>query len=191
MEKPNGNSWLVPSTKSARDNSPPQKATPATIVSFAVVILSLGAVANHVWQVGAIQKALGVSRADAALQLNRTPPFVIARELALSNAMTAQFELSCADIVSIFLSDQIVTNGEPGYLAALYRDMMYADEFRVVTVRVCLIPDGNAGRAFSDQFIEPTERKLPSEFTAMHKKARIMLHWAKRIGAVVQVVSKT
>ena len=46
MEKPNGNSWLVPATKSARDNSPPQKATPATIVSFALVILSLGAVAN-------------------------------------------------------------------------------------------------------------------------------------------------
>jgi len=160
-------------------------------MSFAVVVLSLGAVANHAWRVSAMHKVLGTSRRAAVLQLNRTTPFVLKRKLDLSDAMLAQFELACADMISIFLSDHVVTNGKPEYLATLYRDMLRADEFQVFTVRVNSIPDGDTGRSFVDQFIGPSVRGLPCEFTAMRKKARIMTHWAKRIGAVVETIPYT
>jgi len=188
MEAPNNNSWFDTEIKAALQKLPPQKLSPATIVSFAVVVLSLGSIANHAWQVGAIHKVVGTSLQDAELQVNRTLPFVLKRELTLSDAMLAQFELACADVISIFLSDHVVTNGDSGYLASLYRDLLRADEFQIVTVRVVSIPDGETGRSFADQFIAPDLRAFPCEFVAIRKKARIMTHWAKKIGAIVRLI---
>jgi hypothetical protein len=188
METPNDTSWFDAEIKAALQKLPPKKLSPATIVSFAVVVLSLGSIANHAWQVRSIHKVLGTSLQDAELQLNRKLPFVLKRELTLADAMLTQFELACADVISIFLSDHIVTNGDSVYLASLYRDMVRADEFEIVTVRVVSVPDGATGRSFTDQFIAPDLRAFPCEFTSLRKKARIMTHWAKKIGATVRLI---
>jgi hypothetical protein len=188
METPDNMSWFDTEIKAALQKLPPKKLSPATIVSFAVVVLSLGAVANQAWQTGSIQRVLGTSLQDAELQLNRKLPFVLKRELTLADAMLTQFELACADVISIFLSDYVVANGDPVYLTSLYRDMERADEFQIVTVRVASVPDSATGRSFIDQFIAPDLRAFPCEFIALRKKARIMAHWAKEIGATVRLI---
>jgi len=186
METPDGTSWLDTETKAALQKLPPEKLAPATTDTFAVVVLSLGSPHDRVRHVRAFDRVLRTSLEDAERQITRTPPFVIKRELTLSDAMLAQFELVCSDIVSIFLSDDVVANAEPDYLASLYRSVAHAAEFQALSVRVHSIPNDEDGLAFAEQFIGPSLPLLPFEMIAMRKKARIMTHWANKIGAKVE-----
>jgi hypothetical protein len=186
MELSDGTSWLDTETKAALRKLPPEKLAPTTTDSFAVVVLSLGSTSNYVRHIRAFDRVLRTSLQDAECQMTRTPPFVVKRELTLSDAMLAQFELVCSDIVSIFLSDDVVENAEPNYLASLYRGVAQADEFQTLSIRVQSIPDDDNGYAFAEQFIGPSPPHLPLEMIAMRKKARIMTHWANKIGAIVQ-----
>jgi hypothetical protein len=191
METPDGTSWLDTETKAALQKLPPEKLAPATTDTFAVVVLSLDSSTDRVRHVRAFDRVLGTSLEDAERQIARTPPFVIKRELTLSDAMLAQFELVCSDIVSIFLSDDVVENAEPEYLVSLYRGVAHADEFQIVSIRVHSIPDDDDGLAFAEQFIGLPVPQLPLEIVAMRKKLRIMIHWANKIGAHVEVTPDT
>jgi hypothetical protein len=191
METPDSTSWLDPETKAALQKLPPEKLAPTTTDTFAVVVLSRGSPKDRVRHVRAFDKVLRMSLQDAERQTALMPPFVVKRELTLGDAMLAQFELVCADIISIFLSDDVVANAEPDYLASLYRGVANADEFQTVSIRVESIPDNDDGHAFAEQFIGPTMPELPIEIIAMRKKARIMTHWANKIGAIVQPTGDT
>jgi hypothetical protein len=191
METPDRTSWLDTETQAALQKLPPEKLAPATIDTFAVVVLSLGLPNDRVRQFRAFDRVLLTSLQDAERQMTRTPPFVVKRELSLSDALLAQFELVCSDVVSIFLSDDVVANAEPEYLASLYRGVAHADEFQTLSIRISSIPDNDEGRAFAEQFIGPTVPELPIEIIAMRKKARIMTHWANKIGAIVLPATDT
>ena len=188
MDTPQNSTWLDTETKAALRKLPPEKIAPATTDTFAVVVLSQGSLDNRVRQTRAFDRVLRTSLLDAEYQTKRSPPFVVKRELALADAMLAQFELICCDIISVFLSDEVVSNAEPEYLASLYRGVAHADEFQDVLVRVDSIPDDAAGHAFSDQFIGSGAAAVPFDIVAMQKKARIMSHWAENIGANVVVM---
>lgn len=117
--------------------------------------------------------------------MTRKPPFIVKRELTASGAMLAQFELICCDIISVFISDAVMSNAEPCYLAELYSSLACADEFEEVGVRLVSIPPHPAGHAFVEQFIGDGIPGLPHDMIATRKKARFIAHWAKEIGARV------
>jgi hypothetical protein len=185
METRPNPSWLDTETKAALQKVPPEKLAPATTDTFAVVVLSRSSSADQSRRIRAFDRILRTSLSDAESQTRRSPPFVVKRELTLADAMLAQFELICCDIISIFLSDDVVSNAEPEYLALLYRSVAHADEFQTVSVSVVSIPDNDDGNAFAEQFIGPRVGQLPFDVVAMRKKARIMMHWAVKIGAEV------
>lgn len=186
MKEWDDTSWLDTETKAVLQKMPPKKLAPAETDAFAVVVLSLGSSVDRSRRLIAFDKVLRTSPQDAKRQLNRTPPFVLKGGLTMAEAMLAQFELACTDIRSIFLSEDLVANAESRYLATLYRKMLYADEFQPVRVRVISIPDTSQGQAFAQQFLGPNVPQLPFELVAMRKKARIMTHWADKIGATVR-----
>ena len=185
MDAPQGTSWLDTETKAALQQVPPQKLAPATVQTFSVVVLSGDARHDHGRHVRAFDRILRTSLSDAEFQTRRTPPFVVKHGLTPSDAMLAQFELVCCDVVSVFVSDEVASNAEPSYLAELYGSLIRADEFKKVTVRVVSIPAHPAGRAFVEQFIGRDVPTLPCYLLAMRKKARIMSHWGQKIGAQV------
>ena len=112
-------------------------------------------------------------------------PFVIKRELILADAMLAQFELICCDIISVFISDEVMSNAEPQYLAELYNALIQSDEFATVALLVTDIPSTEPGKEFFQQFIGDSLLPLPYKMMTTRKKARIMTHWARKVGAVV------
>ena len=185
MDTPRGNSWLDTETKAALQQMPPQKLAPATTETFSVVVLSCDAYGDHTRQVRAFDRVLRTSLVDAEFQTRRKPPFVVKRELTVADAMLAQFELVCCDVVSVFIADAVLSRADPSYLAELYGSLIHADEFDKVSIRLVSVPEHPEARAFVQQFIGSHAPALPYEMPAMRKKARIMIHWAKKIGAEV------
>ncbi|MDZ7618856.1 MAG: hypothetical protein U1E05_17770 [Patescibacteria group bacterium] len=188
MDTPRNSAWLDTETKAALQKLVPEELAPATTDTFAVVVLSQGSPDNRVRRTRAFDRVLRSTLLDAERQTESHPPFVVKRGLTLSDAMLAQFELICCDIISVFLSDHVVSNAEPEYLASLYRGVAQADEFEALSVRVVSIPADDAGLAFSEQFIGSRAAAVPFDMVAMRKKARIMIHWAEKIGANVVVM---
>ena len=175
-------SWLDTETKAALQQLPPQKLVPATTETFSVVILSCDARGDHTRQTRAFDCVLHTSLDDAEFQTRRRPPFVVKGELTMADAMLAQFELACCDIVSVFISDGVLSTAEPSYLAELYGSLIHADEFDKVSLRVFSVPENAEGCVFVRQFIGDAVPLLPYDMIAMRKKARIMTHWAKKVG---------
>lgn len=188
MDTPRGNSWIDAQTKAVLQQVPPQKAAPASTDTFSVVVLSCEAMVEHARHVRAFHRVLGTSLIDAEFQTTRRPPFILKREFTASGAMLAQFELVCCDIVSVFISDAVMSDADPSYLAELYGSLARADEFEEVGVRVVSIPPHGAGRAFLEQFVGDGTPCLPYDMVATRKKARLMTHWATKVGAKVAML---
>jgi hypothetical protein len=115
-------------------------------------------------------------------------PIPVKHGLSYSDAQIGQFELICCDAVSVIIADEVVAGAAADYLTDLYAKLQSIDEFRLVTVRIDLVRDNPSGQEFCKRFLggqEPTAgtKKL------MRKKARIMQHWATRIGARVTIGS--
>src|SRR6185369_6580158 len=71
-----------------------------------------------------------------------------------------------------------------GYLLALFEKLLESPEFQSTDVRIHHVPSTEAGERFLDQFLGISRRdKTPSRIIIPLKKARIMKHWAARIGA--------
>ena len=191
METPENTFWLDTETKAALQRVPPEKIAPAVTDTFAVVVLSQGALHDHARRVRAFHRVLCSTPPNAELQTTRSLPFALKRELTLSDAMLAQFELICCDIVSVFLSDDVVSNANPSYLVELYRTVVRADEFQTISIRIVSVPEHAAGRAFTEQFIGSHPSHPSLEMVVMRKKARVMYHWAKKIGANVVAIPNT
>lgn len=175
--------WLDTETKAMLQQVPPQKLAPATTETFSLVVLAFDTAGDHTRYVRAFERVLCTSVPDATRQTGRKPPFVVQRGLTLPAAVLAQFELACCDIISVFVADPVVDDAEPRFLAKFYRTLVHADEFEKVSILLVSVPDSPAGLAFVQQFVSNDMPALPYEMVAMRKKARIMMHWAKRIGA--------
>jgi len=186
MDAPHPNHWLDTETETCLQQTPPEKLAPAATEPFSVVVLLCPSGAEHVRRVRAFDRVLQTSRTDAEIQTTRTPPFILSCELTLSDAMLAQFELISCDIVSVFISDTVMSNVEPQYLAELYRALIRSDEFAMVTRLVMSVPQDQAGDQFIRQFIDDERPIMPHAMRVTQKKARIMAHWARKIGAVLK-----
>lgn len=185
MDAPHGSSWLDAETKATLQQVPPQKFAPATLDTYSAVVLSCGADYDHLRRVRAFDRILRTSWIDAEFQTTRRPPFIVKRELTPAGAMLAQFELICCDVVSVFISDAVMSSADPTYLSELYGALARADEFEEVGVRVVSIPRHAAGQALLDQFVGREIPGFPYDMVVTRKKARIMAHWATKIGARV------
>ena len=81
----------------------------------------------------------------------------------------------------VFLRDEVVRNAVPSYLRELYADLRTGDEFAPVIVHLKSIPDNEDGRRFLLQFFGQF-LGIGATHQVARKKARIMAHWAARLG---------
>jgi hypothetical protein len=182
--------WLDTETKAMLQQAPPEKLAPADTGMFTLVLLQKGNDASRL--VRALARILGVSPRQPEVLAARTCPLSIVSSLSLADALLGQFELVCCDSISVFLRDDIVSSGDRHYLNQLYRQFPESPEFKNVAVKVISLPDTVLAQHFVDQFLgEPNGVVIagaPSHCESMmRKKARIMAHWAQKIGAEVVI----
>lgn len=182
------NRWLDTETKACLQRSPPLKLSPPTTERFSIVVLYWEPFSDQRRRVRAFERVLRTTLTDAEFEASRRLPFVVKRGLTLSDAMLAQFELICCDIASVLIADPVISAAEPQYLADLYNSLIRSDEFATLRISVTAIPPNELGRQFVQQFIGNGNPSLPHTMRIMLKKARIMTHWAGKIGAAVSAV---
>lgn len=181
--------WLDTETKAILQPSPPEKLAPPDTGMFTLVLLQKGT--DRAWLLRALMRMPGM-RQERAVSLAAQPcPVPVARGLSLPDAILGQFELICCNAISVFLRDEIVFPGDRPYLTELYQQVESSPEFKTVTVTLGSFPDSAPSRQFLDQFLGPgdvTSALLAGHLrreSMMRKKARILEHWAEKIGAKV------
>jgi len=178
--------WLDTETKALLQHTPPEKfATPDT-AGYTLVLLALpDAGGDAVTE--AVQRAANVLTHEAERILSHPLPTPVKKGLFYPAAQIGQFELICCDAVSVIIADEVVAEAPASYLRDLYRKLRKSDEFELVTVRIGSIPATQSGRDFRDRFLGGREPPASGVVQLMRKKARIIQHWAAKIG--VHVVS--
>jgi hypothetical protein len=92
--------------------------------------------------------------------------------------------------MSVIISDEVVAEAPADYLAELYAKLRKIDEFELVTVRMDFVPDSSRGQEFCNRFLNGWKPSSPTGMKLMRKKARIMQHWATRIGGRMTIESE-
>jgi len=182
--------WLDTETKAVLQKVPPEKFAPATTETFSIVVIDCSFRPNRSRQLRAFHRVLGTTIDHANHYLKRTIPLVLKRKLSLSDALLAQFELICCDLVSVFVSDSVISNADPNYLAGLWNSLKTGEEFEIQSVTINSVPDDSSGEDFLVQFVGAKDANFPVHMRAMRKKARIMHHWANKIGAAILVADR-
>jgi hypothetical protein len=177
--------WLDTETRALLGGAPPEKNAPADTRAFALVLLAYRG-RDRQGLVKAVQRAMDASEQEAERLLRSPLPLVLKKGLTYADAQMGQFELICCDAVSVFIVDQVVAEAPADYLADVYSKLLRSEEFQWVCVRIESIPTDAPGREFCDRFLAGRRTGWPADMPLMRKKARIMLHWAAKIG--VQVV---
>jgi hypothetical protein len=186
MDENDLRTWLDTETKALFAASPPNKLAPPSLDPFSVVVLYRER-SDVMRQLRAFERVLKTSSSDAERCLEKSLPFVLKSGLLHGDALLAQFELICSDIVSAFIPDTVVSDAEPQYLASLYNRLIRSPEFALVKACLKALPADDRGTRFVDQFIGEKPVQLPFQFVATNKKCRIMQQWAANIGGVVEV----
>ena len=176
--------WLDTETRAILDPAPPERIAPPDTAAFTLVLLSVPA-GTPDRLVGALQRILGGDCQTAYQLLARPLPAAVRAHLSYADALLGQFELIACDAISVFLIDQVVENAPADYLTGLYADLRESPEFRTVSVRIESMPDDEQGRDYLGRFTGAASPELPLELRIMAKKARIMEHWASKIGGKV------
>ncbi len=183
------NTWLDTETRALLQRTPPDKLAPPDTATFALVLL---AVQRERLErlVKAVERVRGATRDEALNVLALPLPTPIKRQLSYEDALLGQFELIACDAVSVFVADEVVSDAPESYLAELYAAVRHSPEFEPVSLRIESLPVNAKGREFLDRFVGTAAPQFPLELTAMKKKARIMEHWAAKIGGRVVVGEK-
>ena len=187
--------WLDTETKALLQQSPPEKYAPADTGKFTLMLLRKGMNWERVLRYMVKVPGISVNKATA-LNYSRSYPLQVAAGLSIADAMLGQFELICSDSISIFLRDDIVQTASPSYLTQICYTTRCSTEFKRIEVNVSCVPANDLGKRFIEQFISVPEILLnishPGNYkmTVMRKKARIMAHWAKNIGAEVTIADE-
>jgi hypothetical protein len=185
--------WLDTETKAMLQQLPPEKYAPPVTGLFTLVLLKKSGNLDRLLR--ALRRIPGVSQAKAVEVAALMCPAIVASGLSLGDAMLGQFELVCCNSVSVFLRSEVVCSSEHLYLGQLYQQFQKSPEFENVKVMILSVPQTVSGGHFVDQFLggidvipEIVVAGLRShEETMMRKKARIMVHWAEKIGAKVVI----
>lgn len=182
--------WLDTQTKEILQKAHEPKLAPPKAAEFALVLLRKGA--DHPRLVRAICR-INECREAGAIELARLPePVTVNSGLTQEEALFGQFELICCDAIAVFIrSEVLLEQHQEGYLRSLYQTVLQSPEFKPTRIDVLEVPATDPGEKFMDQFVgnalSAQKRRLP-RFSVLvpFKKARIMTHWAKRVGARVQ-----
>ena len=180
-------SWLDTETKALLRKSPPDKLAPPDTAGFTLVVLSIYG-HDNTRIVRAINRILRTSQ-DAAHRLLKNPlPFAVKAGLLHADALLGQFELISSDAISVFLNDEVFNGASQKYLKKLYAELLQGlqgSEFEVVFLRIESIPSSDRGDEFIDQFLGTDDSWRSQVLKVPRKKARIMEHWANKIGGLV------
>jgi hypothetical protein len=181
--------WLDTQTKALlqRDYEPPD--APAKVPDFALVMGALGVNKERV--VNAIRKINSCTRSAAIELIRQRRPVVINSDMTEEEAILGQFELICCDTISAVIRTEVADEGDRDYLKDLLETIARSPEFAATPVRIDAVPLSEEGKRLVDQFLamdpERLQKRLPCTFTMPAKKARIMKHWAERVGAVIDI----
>jgi len=182
--------WLDTETKAILQKKPEEKLAPPKVGEFALVLLRKGT--DHRRLVHAICRINNCAETKAEHLADLPAPVTINRGLTEGEALFGQFELICCDAISIFFRSEVLVllGQDEGHRHALYQKFLASPEFQQTKVDVLEIPITEAGEKFAEQFLGfpfPGPKK-DSDFSVFvpFKKARIMKHWADRIGARVR-----
>jgi len=178
--------WLDTETRAVLEKSSVKKSAPPKTREFSLVLLEKGADVARLAR--AICRINDCSKPQAQSLLQHTPPICLHRDLSYEDALLGQFELICCDAASVCIRSQVVENAELGYLRSLYSQLAHSSEFRHLRMRITHLPENQSGAKFADQFLGIPKAAIvsisyPLEIRVSLKKARIMQHWAGRIGA--------
>jgi hypothetical protein len=173
--------WLDTETRALLHRSPPDKLAPPDTATFALVLLSssgsdVARLYTAVWRVRR------VSEEGVWAVLLRPRPTTLQTGLSLEDSLLGQFELISCDAVSVFLADDVLAGAPAGYLEDLYARLLRSSEFETVPIRIEEIPPTAQGLEFLERFLGQDGPRPPSVLRVMRKKARIMEHWANKIG---------
>jgi len=185
-----GESWLDPQTKEILQPQPPERIAPPTHPEYSLVLLETGKDQPKMRR--AVRRVNGGDESQAGAILVHRVPVVINADLSHHDALLGQFEFVCCDAIAAFISSGVVAQAEPSYLRDLFAGLRRSPEFREVTITVRSVPKTEEGLRFFDQFLGFTAtdamvRAVPLNRLVLRKKARIMAHWASKIGADVQL----
>ena len=179
--------WLDTQTRELLQKVRDDKLAPPKTANFALVLLLEGEDDDRL--VDAITKINQCSRSDADVLASRAAPVTINLDLSEEDALWGQFELICTDAISIFLRSEVIVQNDGIYLMFLFQNILQSPEFKWVTVSISEVPATESGEKFVEQFLGqvPVKRAFPVSATMPFKKARIMEHWANKIGASLKI----
>jgi hypothetical protein len=179
--------WLDTQTKELLQKVPGEKLAPPKTAEFALVLLRNGQ--NRQRVVAAIMSINKCSESDAASLASRATPFTVNPDLTEEEALWGQFELICCDAVSIFIRSEVLEENNHSYLGPLFKKVSESSEFRPATVSLTQVPKTESGDKFLEQFVggPAMAHAFPISLTIPFKKARIMEHWAARVGAEMKL----
>jgi hypothetical protein len=171
--------WLDVETKTELARNPPDKLAPATIGGYTLVLLERGK--DH-WRVADVLATL----CDDRTKLSKKCPLVLRTGMSYEGVLQAQFELICCDSISVFIDDGVFLGASADYLLQLFAKLRASPEFELVSIQLDSVPARDRGMKFLKQFLG-MPRQLPFKAAFTRKKARIMKHWAERIGAALSI----
>ncbi len=138
----------------------------------------------------AISRINECNEEKAAGLADRPVPVTINFDLSEEDAVYGQFELISCDSIGVFVRTEVLGESEKGYIQALFGKILQSTEFKPVKVKVVDVPETEPGQKFVDQFLGMAILRqrpvFPLSVEVPFKKARIMMHWATRVGAQVQ-----
>jgi len=184
--------WLDTQTKEILQKVVEPKLAPPKVAEFTLVLVRKGA--DHARLVRAIRRINECDEPEAVELAARRTPVRVNSGLSEGEALWGQFELICCDAVSIFIRSEALDQMDLAEFQSLVQKTSQSTEFQPTTVTIAEVPQTESGLSFVDQFLgsfEPArDAALPSAVVVPFKKARIMQHWATRVGARIQCQTK-
>ena len=181
--------WLDTETKAILQRREDPKLTPPKAGEFALVLLGKGTDAERL--VHAIREINNCTETEAIELVGLPVPVTINRGLTEGEALFGQFELICCDAIAAFIRSEILWEQDQNYLNSLWMKILASPEFKSAKIDVLELPATESGEKFAEQFLGMSVSNLKTgtsgySVSVPFKKARIMKHWAARIGAQVR-----
>jgi hypothetical protein len=178
--------WLDTETKAILQRAHEPKLAPPKAAEFALVLIREGT--DHQRLIRAIRRINDCNESEAIAMSRLLLPITINPGLTEPEALFGQFELICCDAVAAFVrSEVLLEQDQKDYLQALFQKVLESPEFKPVRIDVLEVPATESGEKFVDQFLGiplPGQKRRVTRFSLYVplKKARLMKHWAARVG---------
>jgi hypothetical protein len=185
--EPMPSGWIDTETKALLGAAPPNKVVATGLAGFSLILLDRGS--NSAVLTRALLRIQPWNPSLMSSVTSSECPITIATGLSEADAVLGQFEIVCAEAISAFVRDEVVSEGDPHYLDRLYASIRQSPEFTQVIIRLFHVPDSEDGRSFLQQFLgdETSAWHTPLLLKTLAKKARIMRHWGEKLGCTIVV----